>query len=205
MDPHIGLDQSFHTWARADGSRTLLASPYVDEPADGVGGFGGGNSSGCPMEAYRPIFEDAGWTQAGTFEWTIHSAGWATEWARQTQAPIRGFQDPTAPWPHPKSPWPSWHLDETVSPPDPSHARQWHAPSSLVLMPGESKTYALRFALDDGEIEFGGLVAVEGYILNQVRRPQPSPDKVWSLSFPRAAGPPPRTRYGPCPFPPPMV
>ena len=37
------------------------------------------------MEAYRPIFEDAGWTQAGSFEWTLHSLGWAHEWANNTQ------------------------------------------------------------------------------------------------------------------------
>ena len=74
MDPHIGLDHSWHTWTRADGSATLLATPYTDAI-----------TRGCPMEAYRPIFEDAGWTQAGSFEWTLHSRGWAHEWANNTQ------------------------------------------------------------------------------------------------------------------------
>ena len=32
----------------------------------------------CPFEAYRPVFEDAGWTQMGTFEWSAHSAGTLT-------------------------------------------------------------------------------------------------------------------------------
>ena len=59
MDPHIGADQGWHTWARADGSKTLVAVPYGH----------------CPFEAYRPVFEDAGWTQMGTFEWSAHSAG----------------------------------------------------------------------------------------------------------------------------------
>ena len=34
--------------------------------------------------------------------------------------------------------------------PDPTHARQWQPPSSLVLQPGERKEYALRLALADG-------------------------------------------------------
>ena len=46
----------------------------------------------APFEAYRPVFEDAGWTQMGTFEWTAHSAGWAEEWAVQRQAPLDAFQ-----------------------------------------------------------------------------------------------------------------
>ena len=62
MDPHIGADQGWHTWARADGSKTLVAVPYGH----------------CPFEAYRPVFEDAGWTQMGTFEWSAHSAGTLT-------------------------------------------------------------------------------------------------------------------------------
>ena len=60
------------------------------------------------------------------------------------------FQDPPTPWPHPKSPWPSWHLGETVSIPDPEHKRQWHTPTSLLLKPGETKAYALRFTLASG-------------------------------------------------------
>ena len=136
MDPHIGRDQSWHTWTRADGSRTLVATPYHDS-----------HSHGAPMEAYRPVFEDAGWTQAGTYEWVIHSAGWAEEWAVQRQSPLNSFQDPPGPWPHPKSPWPSWHRNETVYMPDPTHARQWHQPTSLVLQPGEARAYAIRLAL----------------------------------------------------------
>lgn len=49
MDPHVGAGHGWHTWARADGSKSLVAMPY-DE---------------CPFEAYRPVFEDAGWTQMG--------------------------------------------------------------------------------------------------------------------------------------------
>ena len=131
MDPHVGAGRGWHTWARADGSRSLVATPY----------------GACPFEAYRPVFEDAGWTQMGTFEWTAHSAGWAEQWAVQRQSPLDGFQDPPGPWPHPKSPWPSWHGSETVYIPDRAHARQWHAPTSLELSPGERKTYALRLAL----------------------------------------------------------
>ena len=138
MDPHIGRDQSWHTWSRADGSRTLVAMPYSDE-----------HSHGAPMEAYRPVFEDAGWTQAGTYEWVIHSAGWADEWAVQRQTPLNSFQDPPGPWPNPKSPWPSWHLNETIFIPDKEHTRQWHQPTSLVLQPGESRAYAIRLALAD--------------------------------------------------------
>ena len=63
---------------------------------------------------------------------------------------VDDFQDPPGPWPHPKSPWPSWHLGETVHIPDPSHSRQWHAPTSLLLKPGDVKTYALRIALAAG-------------------------------------------------------
>ena len=43
MDPHIGAEHGWHTWARADGSKTLVAMPFEN----------------CPFEAYRPVFEDA--------------------------------------------------------------------------------------------------------------------------------------------------
>lgn len=164
MDPHIGADQSWHTWTRADGSRTLVATPFADRDA-----------VGAPMEAYRPVFEDAGWTQAGTYEWVVHSSGWAEEWAVQRQSPLNSFQDPPGPWPHPKSPWPSWHRNETVYLPDAPHARQWHTPTSLVLQPGQSRAYAIRLALADAGpqsrdallLRAGRVVyhAVPGYVL----------------------------------------
>ena len=34
--------------------------------------------------------------------------------------------------------------------PDPTHSRQWHTPTSLILRPGESTTYALRLQLTEG-------------------------------------------------------
>ena len=70
----------------------------------------------------------------------------------QRQAPLDSFQAPSGPWPNPRSPWPSWHGVETVYVPDPTHARQWQPPSSLVLQPGERKEYALRLALADGGV-----------------------------------------------------
>ena len=107
------------------------------------------------MEAYRPLFEDAGWTQAGSFEWVVHSRAWASEWANNTQAGVTDVPDPSV-WPEPHSPWPSWHRNETVHVPDPTHRRQWHEPSTLLLQPGESRTYAIRFTLAAAGREAGG-------------------------------------------------
>ena len=171
MDPHVGRDHSWHTHTRADGSASLLITPYVDAET------GSGSSSGCPMEAYRPILEDAAWTQAGTYEWSVHTGAWAKEWAKNTQAPLKSFQGDSKVWPDPKSVWPSWYRTETVNVPDPSSSRQWHAPTSLILAPGQSKTYALRFTLTGsgpasrdaallaaGRVVFHG---VPGYVLSR--------------------------------------
>ena len=105
------------------------------------------------FEAYRPILEDAGHVQALSYEWTVHSEAWAQEWAENKQAPCPG-QACTFPadaahttaWPNPKSPWPSWSRAETVNLPNPRQWH-WHPPTSVVIQPGESIAYALRFTL----------------------------------------------------------
>ena len=138
LDAHVGLDGGYATITRADGSRQLLVTPCA--------GDAGGARAG--LEAWRPILEDSCQPNEGMWEFTVHSAAWAAEWAVNKQAPsLLDFPDDPlhkAAWPSPKSPHPSWHLSETVWAPNP---RPWNPPTSMVLAPGESIDYALCFSL----------------------------------------------------------
>lgn len=138
LDAHVGLDGGFATITRADGSRQLLVAPCA--------GDAGGARAG--LEAWRPILEDSCQPNEGMWEFTVHSAAWAAEWAVNKQAPnLLDFpNDPLhkAAWPAPRSPHPSWHLSETVWAPNP---RPWNPPTSVVLAPGESVDYALCFSV----------------------------------------------------------
>jgi hypothetical protein len=132
MDAHPGLDGGYATITRADGSRTLLVTPC---------------SKNAGLEAWRPILEDPTPPNEGMWEWTIHSAAWASEWNENKQSPILDFPDDPAhkaAWPNPRSPWPSWHLNETVFLPNP---RPWNPPTFLELAPGQEASYAICFSL----------------------------------------------------------
>ena len=136
LDAHVGLAAGYATFTRADGSRTLLVTPC---------------SASAALEAWRPLLEEPVPPNEGEWEWTVHSAAWASEWAQNKQAPALDFPDDAAharAWPAPRSPWPSWHLHETVSRPNP---RPWNAPSARVIAPGETASYALCFSLTNNE------------------------------------------------------
>jgi len=138
LDTSPGLGAGFVTYTRADGSRSLIVTPCSGDPAGAAAG----------LEAWRPLLEDATQPGEGIYEWTVHSAAWASEWAINAQSPELSFpNDPLhqAAWPNPRSPWPSWHLAETVVTPSPP--RPWNPPSSVVIAPGASASYALCFSL----------------------------------------------------------
>ena len=140
LDAHVGGAHGFATITRADGSAALLVTTCEgDAPAVA-------QASG--MEAWRPVLEDANMPNEGMWEWTVHSTAWASEWARNAQAPELTFPNDPAhqkAWPNPLSPWPSWHLHETVNRPNP---RPWNPPTEVVLQPGApAASYALCFSL----------------------------------------------------------
>ena len=101
-----------------------------------------------------------------TWEWTVHSAAWATEWKENKQWPYvvmepalaaetcgkrcaKGHEnDPLWKQPH-ASPWPSWHGHETVPLTDfEGFSAPWNAPTeSTAFAPGETRSYALRLSL----------------------------------------------------------
>lgn len=147
LDVHVGAGHGFATFTRADGSATLVVAPCSADA-------GGANAR---LEAWRPVLEDATAPNEGMWEWTVHSAAWAAEWAVNKQAPQLEFPtDPTyqKAWPEPKSPWPSWHLNQTVWRPNP---RPWNEPTSVVLQPGQSVDYALCFSLAPAKADPEGL------------------------------------------------
>lgn len=165
LDPHVGGQGGWATWSRADGSRSMVVTPATPSAA---------------FEAYRPLLEDAGHIQALSYEWTVHSAAWKRDWDANKQAPCPGgactFPGDAAhraAWPDPESPWPSWSGSETVRLPNP---RQWHPPTSVVLGPGQSKEYALRFTLAEAgprtvpatleKVGVAVLRSVPGYVIS---------------------------------------
>ena len=148
LDAHVGGAHGFATLTRADGSAALLVTTCGgDDPAVA-------QASG--MEAWRPILEDASPPGEGIYEWSVHTAAWASEWNRNAQAPELTFPDDDAhrkAWPEPLSPWPSWHLHETVHLPNP---RPWNTPTSVTLQPGGPvASYALCFSLPPPDAAVG--------------------------------------------------
>ena len=134
-DAYAGGSRGSLMWNRADGSASLLITP-----ADAV-------VYPTQLEAYRPILEDTAAVQWGTYEWTVHSAAWASEWASNRQAPFMSMVDDEnhrRAWPRPRSPWPCWQGNETFYKPNP---QLLNAPTDVVLAPGESREYALRLSL----------------------------------------------------------
>merc|ERR1719397_2123008 len=92
----------------------------------------------------------------GSYEWTVLSAAWSSEWESNRQLPHLKMeyldQHGLEAWPPKvrigKSPWPKWHLSEVYSHPKPQH---WNLPTSKVLAPGETIEYGLKLTLcDDG-------------------------------------------------------
>lgn len=162
-DAHAGGERGSVTWTRADGSASLVVSPLDARHAP------------TPLEAYRPVLEDTAAVAWGTYEWTAHTAAWASEWAENRQTPFLAMPDDAnhkAAWPSPKSPWPCWHGNETFYRPNP---RLLNAPTAATLGAGKAREYALRFTLvregpraRDAALRDAGepvLKGVPGYVL----------------------------------------
>eukprot|EP00965_Chrysotila_dentata_P217306 6189911-Pleurochrysis_carterae.AAC.5 len=137
QDVHIGGDHGFVEWCRVHVSRALaldaqclLATPL-------------GRASA--LENWRPVFEFGG----GGFEWTVHSAAWASEWERNVQWPflyMDGRLNATQLWPRPRSPWPSWaDGGQTVRTRSGPHMH-WNTPSARVLGVGETLAFGMRLS-----------------------------------------------------------
>ena len=128
-DPHIGGDHGFLEWVRVVvDEQTLLAT------AEGAG-------SG--MEGWRPLMEGC---TTDDWEWTVHSAAWATEWKENRQFPflemseelasaVSAVDHKTLLWAKPHlSPWPSWHGHDTVPLTDfEGIAAPWNVPTAGTL------------------------------------------------------------------------
>jgi hypothetical protein len=53
-------------------------------------------SASAALEAWRPLLEEPVPPNEGEWEWTVHSAAWASEWAQNKQAPALDFPDDAA-------------------------------------------------------------------------------------------------------------
>lgn len=104
-DPHVGGDHGFVELVRMPGNESLLLTPA---------------SPATRLEAWRPLLESCSYAGFEA-EWTVLSAAWAAEWARNAQAPALAMAPDlaaTGVWPPPRdSPWPAWRGGETVSAP----------------------------------------------------------------------------------------
>jgi len=169
-DPHIGADHGWVEWARVVvDEQVLLATPSHEI-----------------SEARRPTASFEGWRAVmentcgnDVWEMTWHSEAWAADWAQSQQWPYNKMADfltKTGMWPEPKTPWPAWHGDQTVPITDSNGvAAPWNPPTSLVLAPGESTSFAVHLfpaakgprTRDAALAEAGSAVvhAVPGYVV----------------------------------------
>ena len=93
---------------------------------------------GSSLEAFRPIFEFGGGV---TYDWTVHTRAWASEWEENRQWPFLYMADAlnaTGIWPHPRSPWPGWGDGGATVRTNFTRETHWNQPTSRVLRPGES-------------------------------------------------------------------
>lgn len=76
-DPHIGGKHGFVEYVRVvDEEATLLVTPEQ------------GFHKSTKLEAWRPMLEDIANHGQGCWEWCVHSAAWAAEWAVGAQTPF---------------------------------------------------------------------------------------------------------------------
>jgi hypothetical protein len=119
-----------------DDEATLLVTPEK------------GYAKTTPFEAWRPMLEDLG--DGDAYEWTVASAAWAAEWAKNYQSPFVNMSDPIhgTPdmFPHAQTPWPS--TDGHLGTPLIGAAKHpWNPPTSIEMKAGESRRFALRLQL----------------------------------------------------------
>ena len=133
-DPHVGGDGGFVEFVRVvDDEATLLVVP-----SDGTV---------TPLEAWRPMLEDLG--GGDSYEWTVASKAWAQEWSKTVQWPFLNMSDSLKKIYPPfadesQTPWPC--SDGKYGVPI-LRSAPWNKPTSVILRPQQTRTFALRFQL----------------------------------------------------------
>ena len=138
-DPHIGGQHGFVEFVRiADDQATLLVVPADHQTT--------------PLEGWRPMLEDHG--QGDAWEWLAISGAWAADWAENTQYPYLNMTPSMSNiYPkfavNPQTPWPCGTGPHAM-PKMPAAKNPWNKPTTKVLKPQETISFALRLQLVGG-------------------------------------------------------